>query len=117
MAKGGYARERERLSDGWTDGAFELTYRGGACKGGASYALCAFCDFWVGERECSRERRSSADLFRWVCEKILILPPRVVVLPEKGRDSRSDGQTDGQIFLVRCEICEGRAERGHTFRN
>ncbi len=33
-----------------------------------------------------QERESAADLFGWVHEKILIfLPPRVVVLPEKGK--------------------------------
>ncbi len=38
---------------------------------------------------------SSADLFGWACEKILILPPRVVVLlSEKGRDSHLDGWMD-----------------------
>ncbi len=38
---------------------------------------------------------SSADLLGWAREKILILPPRVIVLlSEKGRDSHSDGWTD-----------------------
>ncbi len=55
---------------------------------------------------------SSADLFRWAREKILILLLRVVVLlSEKGRDSRSDGQMD----LTRgARSAKGGRGRGHV---
>ncbi len=52
-----------------------------------------------------------ADLFGQAREKALIfLPPKLVVLPEKGRDSRSDGWMDG--FRMWRKICEGRGDGG-----
>ncbi|MCP4605270.1 MAG: hypothetical protein GY847_32925 [Proteobacteria bacterium] len=63
-----------------------------------------------------RERESgSADLFGWAREKILILLPRVVVLlSEKGRDSRSDGWMD---LACGARSVKGGQGRGCILRN
>ncbi len=40
------------------------------------------------------------DLFGWACKKALILPLRVVVLPEKGKDSRGlPRRSDGWVLV------------------
>ncbi len=76
-------------------------------RGSKSFLALGWTDGWG---HCGERESSSADLFRWGAREATdFLLLKLVVLPEKGRDSRSDGQTD----LVRgARSAKGRRRRG-----